>query len=579
MKNRHFFSIVMALTFTVFFGACNKDNQVIDMDATIVMYGNAGSKVYVDGGENGTHFAYWNNSDTVMINGNEYYLSVTTNSDNQTIAAINGVAVNTGGYYAIYPCDRVISSNNGGYPSILMPQVQIYRTDASGHQLIKAPMAAYSSNTGRRELKFTNLCSLIEVYLPEEKEVAYINVTSDDNFLWGKATISGTTNPSLSLNDNATAQDYTTSNKTVTLDCSTNGYVGSNTGGAPAVGVTSAGPFYIVVPARSYSNLKVDVYVFDGTENGHRKVYRYRAGEETTHSATTNVESNYIYTVTPSNPQEIQPPYPYLGTGEFSVSPTKKVRFAMGNLQYQASTGMWRFAETQLVSFFDGEGNLVTNGRDSQSAWIDLFGFGTSGKGNPSYSPTTYAYNGSYATTTIACTPHDWGVNEISNGGNQPNKWRTLTKSEWQYLMNTNVSTSSPRNNKQYNTVVTDANNNEIAGVLIFPDDYPIPNTWNQVTTVLRPNIIQYNAYIEDGAVFLPATGYYSDNIYRGLELHDYSGSTKDGYYWTSTYDGGVWAYREICESNGGGTQVSCYGGNKFGGYEGCAVRLVRDVD
>ena len=59
MKNRHFFSIVMALTFTVFFGACNKDNQVIDMDATIVTYGNAGSKVYVDGGENGTHFAYW----------------------------------------------------------------------------------------------------------------------------------------------------------------------------------------------------------------------------------------------------------------------------------------------------------------------------------------------------------------------------------------------------------------------------------------------------------------------------------------------------------------------------------------
>ena len=105
MKNRHFFSIVMALTFTVFFGACNKDNQVIDMDATIVTYGNSGSKVYVDGGMDGTHFAYWNNSDTVMINGNEYYLSVTTNSENQTIAAINGVAVNSGGYYAIYPCD------------------------------------------------------------------------------------------------------------------------------------------------------------------------------------------------------------------------------------------------------------------------------------------------------------------------------------------------------------------------------------------------------------------------------------------------------------------------------------------
>lgn len=569
MKNRHFFSIVMALTFTVFFGACNKDNQVIDMDATIVTYGNSGSKVYVDGGVDGTHFAYWNNNDTVMINGNEYYLSVTTNSDNQTIAAINGVAVNSNGYYAVYPCDRVISSSNGGYPSIQMPQVQIYRTDANGHQLIKAPMAAYSSNTGRRELKFTNLCSLIEVYLPEEKEVAYINVTSDDNFLWGKATISGGANPVLSLNDNATAQDYTTSNKTVTLDCSTNGYAGSNNGGAPASGVTSAGPFYIVVPARSYSNLKVDVYVFDGTEDGHRKVYRYRAGEATTHSASTTVASNMIYTVTVSNPERIQPPYPYLGTGEFSVSPTKKVRFAMGNLQYQASTGMWRFAETQLISFFTGEGNLVTTGRDSQSLWIDLFGFGTSGY---NYLPTTYAYNGSYATTSINGTVNDWGVNEISNGGNQPNKWRTLTKSEWQYLMNTNVSTSSPRNNRQYNTIV----NNSIAGVLIFPDDYPIPNSWNQVTLVLRPTLDQYNAYIEDGAVFLPATGYFSDNVYRGLELHDYN-NPKDGYYWSSTYDGNAWAYKEICSSNGGGTQVSCV--QFYGGNEGCAVRLVRDVD
>ena len=571
MKNRHFFSIAMALTFTVFFGACNKDDQVIDMDATIVTYGNAGSKVYVDGDTTGTKFAYWHNGDSVMINGNKYYLSVTTNSDNQTIAAINGVAVNSAGYYAIYPCDRVISSNNGAYPSILMPQVQIYETDGSGRQIINAPMAAYSSNTGHRELKFTNLCSLIAVYLPEAKEVAYINVTSDDNFLWGKATISGAT-PSLSLNDNVTAQDYTTSNKTVTLDCSTNGYVGSNTGGAPAVGVTSKGPFYVVVPARSYSNLKVDVYVFGETVNGHRKVYRYRAGEATTHSATTNVESNYIYTVMPTNPQEIQPPYPYLGTGEFSVSDTKKVRFAMGNLQYQASTGMWRFAETQLVSFFTGEGNLVTNGRDSQSLWIDLFGFGTSGKGNPSYSPTTYAYNGSYATSTIACTPHDWGVNEISNGGNQPNKWRTLTRSEWQYLMNVNVSTSSPRNNRQFNTVV----NNSIAGVLIFPDDYTIPGSWNQVTTILRPDLDEYKAYIKDGAVFLPATGYFSDNANTGFAIHDYN-NPKDGYYWSSTNDGHAWAYKEICSSNGGGTSVSCV--QFYGGYEGCAVRLVRDVD
>ncbi len=28
----------------------------------------------------------------------------------------------------------------------------------------------------------------------------------------------------------------------------------------------------------------------------------------------------------------------------------------------------------------------------------------------------------------------DWGVNQISNGGNKENLWRTLSKSEWIYL-------------------------------------------------------------------------------------------------------------------------------------------------
>ena len=571
MKNRHFFSIVMALTFTVFFGACNKDNQVIDMDATIVTYGNAGSKVYVDGGENGTHFAYWNNGDTVMINGNEYYLSVTTNSENQTIAAINGVAVNSGGYYAIYPCDRVISSNNGGYPSIQMPQVQIYRTDGNGHQLIKAPMAAYSSNSGRRELKFTNLCSLIEVYLPEEKEVAYINVTSDDNFLWGKATISGTTNPSLSLNDNATAQDYTTSNKTVTLDCSTNGYVGSNTGGTPAAGVTSAGPFYIVVPARSYSNLKVDVYVFDGTEDGHRKVYRYRAGEATTHSASTNIASNMIYTVTmPDDPQEIQPPYPYLGTGEFSVSDTKKVRFAMGNLQHK--NGVWRFAENELVSFLDAaDHNTVTTNRSNY--WIDLFGYGTSGKGDPSYSPTTYAINGNYATSTIAGTLYDWGVNEISNGGNQPNKWRTLTLAEWQYLI-------ARPGHKHIGTVITKDNGEKVLGYIVAPDESSFdfdPSNW-QYTSGLHITESQfYNTYRSAGCIFLPLTGYYSQTTSGDIHVYVEGTGGKVGYYWASTkVNDSFWASKLVVGTNGGSVN---FAGQGQTAATGCAVRLDRDVD
>lgn len=44
-----------------------------------------------------------------------------------------------------------------------------------------------------------------------------------------------------------------------------------------------------------------------------------------------------------------------------------------GNLQYQASTGIWRFAEHQYDYIGSGNENIST----SYSGWIDLFGWGT----------------------------------------------------------------------------------------------------------------------------------------------------------------------------------------------------------
>ena len=75
--------------------------------------------------------------------------------------------------------------------------------------------------------------------------------------------------------------------------------------------------------------------------------------------------------------------------GTFSVSAVKKVRFSQGNLQYCASSNIWRFAESQwdyVGSQNPLHGNpcgTVTgsdNGNISQTynGWIDLFGWGTS---------------------------------------------------------------------------------------------------------------------------------------------------------------------------------------------------------
>ena len=65
----------------------------------------------------------------------------------------------------------------------------------------------------------------------------------------------------------------------------------------------------------------------------------------------------------------------------FSVSATEQIQFSRGNLQYKASTGTWRFAESQL----DFVGNANSAISSNNSGWIDLFGWATSGWNNGNY--------------------------------------------------------------------------------------------------------------------------------------------------------------------------------------------------
>lgn len=117
----------------------------------------------------------------------------------------------------------------------------------------------------------------------------------------------------------------------------------------------------------------------------------------------------------------------------FSVAADRQVRLSRGNLQYQASTDTWRFAEKQY------EVVGVTNSFVSASNedWIDLFCWGTSGweSGANAYQPWSvsvddagYQPGGSWQNGLFGNYANaDWGVyNPISNGGNQPGMWRTL---------------------------------------------------------------------------------------------------------------------------------------------------------
>ncbi len=205
------------------------------------------------------------------------------------------------------------------------------------------------------------------------------------------------------------------------------------------------------------------------------------------------------------------------GIGVFSVSATKQVTFSKGNLQYQASTNKWRFAELQ----YDYIGEANKNISDTYSGWIDLFGWGT-GKA-PTKTSTSVSDYSSFI---------DWGTNPISNGGNEAGLWRTLSSAEWVYLFN------SRQNNTKLYGMGTIAG---ISGVILLPDN------WENV----KPSGVSFWSYSEGnnddhfsdntytakqwqdmedaGAVFLPAAGYrYGTSVSNTGSVSSYWSSTQD---------------------------------------------------
>lgn len=230
-------------------------------------------------------------------------------------------------------------------------------------------------------------------------------------------------------------------------------------------------------------------------------------------------------------------------TGVFTVSGEgDKVVFAQGNLQYQATTNTWRFAENQYDAIGDANSHIAAD----YAGWIDLFGFGTGS--NPIFTSTV---NADYTTFV------DWGTNAISNGGNKPNTWRTLTADEWNYLV-------YGRSDDTRGSATV----NGVHGYIFLPDDWTLPDG---LTFTTSPNNWSVNVYSiaewktleKTGAVFFPASGYR-----EGTELHEVG---EAGEYWSSTPSYTENATRMTFSSGSTNTGV-------YGRCIGRAVRLVKNI-
>lgn len=233
-----------------------------------------------------------------------------------------------------------------------------------------------------------------------------------------------------------------------------------------------------------------------------------------------------------------------ISSGLFSVSANTQVEFSPGNLQYQASTDTWRFAENQYD--YIGESNTYVS--PSYSGWIDLYGWGT-GNDPTKKSTTSSDYN----------QFDEWGTNAISNGGNVTGQWRILTKDEWVYLFNTRTNAGN---------LYGMANVNGVNGMIILPDDWTSPTS--AISFVSGTNSYSVNSYSlaqweileSTGAVFLPAAG----NRYNRDVWH----AGEHGNYWSSTMYNSFSAYFVFFESNSINEQND---GNIAYAF---AVRLVR---
>ena len=282
----------------------------------------------------------------------------------------------------------------------------------------------------------------------------------------------------------------------------------------------------------------------------------------------------------------------------FSVSAVKTVQFAKSNLQYQASTGSWRLAQYPWSYVGNAAGNTTaTASRPTDSNWIDLFGWGTSGWDNGNYfyqpydnsssqsspytssngygyGPTdgstyTYSLTGNYANA-------DWGVyNTIQSYDGYESyagTLRTLTNDEWVYLL---ASRTSPSSKRGYACI------NGTYGLIIFSDDYSDPSgcpTAEQFETALttvctehdwsysqEATITQWKLMDVAGAVFLPIAGQ------RAFDT-SVSSINNTGYYWSATSNGSSMAKMLMFYAYG---FYDALGSSSK--YTGCSVRLVKD--
>ena len=218
----------------------------------------------------------------------------------------------------------------------------------------------------------------------------------------------------------------------------------------------------------------------------------------------------------------------------FSVSDSKKVILASGNLQYHPANNEWRIGEPLDVRAEDNR-----NISPDYNGWIDLFGWGTSGKieGLPvtqwSNDVLLYSPNGENLSGDF-----DWGSNNLKDeryGVEGP--WRTLTQDEWEYLIDRHL--------------VGFAYYQYTYFMYIYPSKYFFTDGSTSILNNIKPcpeyTTDQWENLMREGCAIIPLGGY---RVEKDAIMSFTSSGGKTiyvGSYWTSTC---YWSISQSSETN-----------------------------
>lgn len=545
------YMIVAMLLATLLAAGCRKEQRSDSL--TLVAEGarGGGAKLSIDG-----NYSDWASGDRVRING--------------TVAAVaiaDGEASVAGSYeapfYGIYPGDAsptgIYSGNDGDRYSVTLPSQYTY-TQSGGKQNLQSPMAGYAASGNY--ILFRHLTAAIAVqitnYYGFDVLVDSVVVISNSYKLCGDLTFT------LDGDTLAVPAESKAGGDTVTMLGGGLRIASGNTATlqVPVLPQGEGNLFTVKVGVHKYNNADVS-RVFESVQPNSHPLGRNQIG--------------YV-------PMTVGYPFT-VGTG-------KRVIIAQGNLQYQASTGTWQFAANQYDYIGNAAGNTTAEAkRATQSEWIDLFGWGTSGwnNGNLYYQPYNTATTEGAITNGYGYGPTDgsryvysltgdyayadWGVyNSIANGGNVAGRWRTPQSLEFgQIFKNRSASTLNNVANARY----AKATVNGVNGVVVFPDVYEHPAGVALPTSINATgsggwdgNVYSASEWAKmeaAGCVFMPITA----RINNGAIV-----ATASGCYWSSTVGStqGQAFYVMFSSANFYYNSTSCYRNY------GQAVRLVQDI-